>query len=70
MENLEQLEAKIEELLENHERIRKEKEFIEKQLQQKENELQVQLRKRERERSEIRQGIEKILGHFARLDLP
>lgn len=70
MENLEQLEAKIEELLESHEKIRKEKEFVEKQLEEKENELKIQLRKRERERSEIRQGIEKILGHFARLDLP
>jgi len=70
VENLEQLEAKIEQLLEIHERIKKEKELVEKQLQQIENELKVQLSNRERERSEIRQGLEKILGHFARLDLP
>ena len=70
MENLEELEAKIEQLLDSHEKIRKEKELVEKQLRQKEDELKVQLHQRERERSEFRQGIEKVLGHFSRLDLP
>ncbi len=73
MENLEQLEAKIEQLLERHETVKKEKEQAEKQLQQKETEfhhLRGQLRQYERERSEIRQGLEKILGHFERLVLP
>lgn len=70
MENLERLESKIEQLIENHERIRKEKELVEKQLQKIEDELRVHLRQSEREKSEIRQGIEKILGHFARFDLP
>ncbi len=70
VENLEQLEAKIEQLLESHERNIKEKEMAEKQLLQIESELKVHLRQRDRERSEIRQGIEKILGHFAHLDLP
>ena len=70
MEDLEQLEAKIEQLLESHEQIRKAKEQIEKELQKKESELQVQVRLRERERSEIRQGLEKILQHITRLDLP
>lgn len=70
MENLERLESKIEQLIENHERIRKEKELVEKQLQKIEDELRVHLRQSEREKSEIRQVIEKILGHFARFDLP
>ena len=73
MENLEELEAKIEQLLERHERVTKEKELAEKQLQQKENEshhLKGQLRQYERERSEIRQGLEKILGRFERLVPP
>lgn len=70
VENIEQLEVKIEQLIESHERIKKEKEMVEKQLLQMESELKVHLRKRERERGEIRQGIEKILGHFARLGLP
>ena len=73
MEDLEQLEAKIEQLLETHERVKKEKEEAEKRLQQKETEshhLKGQLRQYERERSEIRQGLEKILGHFERLVFP
>ncbi len=73
MENLEQLEAKIEQLLERHERVKKEKEEAEKLLQQNEDEfhhLRGQLRQYERERSEIRQGLEKILGRFERLVLP
>ncbi len=73
MENLEQLEAKIEQLLETHERVKKEKKEAEKRLQQKETEshnLKGQLRQYERERSEVRQGLEKILGHFERLGFP
>ena len=55
------------------ERIKKEKELAEKRLQQKESEshqLKGQIRQYERERSEIREKLEKILGHFERLDLP
>lgn len=73
LENLEQLEAGLNQLLEKHERIKKEKELVEKQLQQKESEshqLKGQIRQYERERSEIREKLEKILGHFERLDLP
>ncbi|MFQ5852734.1 MAG: hypothetical protein ACE5JU_19415 [Candidatus Binatia bacterium] len=73
VENVDELEAKIEKLLERHERVRKEKELAEKQLLQKENEfhhLRGQLRQYERERIEIRERLEKILGHFDRLDLP
>jgi len=73
LDNLEQLEARIDQLLERHERIKKEKELAEKRLQQKESEsyqLKGQIRQYERERSEIREKLEKILGHFERLDLP
>ena len=73
LDNLEQLEARINQLLERHERVKKEKELAEKRLQQKESEshhLKGQLRQYERERGEIREKLEKILGHFERLDLP
>ncbi|MBI2987183.1 MAG: cell division protein ZapB [Deltaproteobacteria bacterium] len=73
LDNLEQLEARINQLLERHEKVKKEKELAEKRLQQKEGEshqLKGQLRQYERERSEIREKLEKILGHFDRLDLP
>lgn len=71
--NLEQLEVNIDHLLERHERIKKEKELAEKRLEQKESEshhLKGQIREYERERSEIREKLGKILGHFERLDLP
>lgn len=73
LDNLEQLEAGISQLLERHERVKREKELAEKRLQQKESEwhqLKGQLRQYERERSEIREKLERILGHFERLDLP
>lgn len=72
LDNLEQLEARINQLLERHERVKKERELAEKRLQQKESEshqLKGQLRQYERERSEIRERLEKILGHFERLDI-
>jgi len=72
LDNLEQLEARINQLLERHEKIKKEREVAEKRLQQKESEshqLKGQLRQYERERSEIREKLEKILGHFERLDI-
>lgn len=73
LENLEQLEVRINQLLERHEKIKKEKESAEKRLLQKESEshqLKGQLRQYERERSELREKLERILGHFERLDLP
>jgi septal ring factor EnvC (AmiA/AmiB activator) len=71
-ENLEQLEHRINQLLERHEKIKKEKESVEKKLQQKESEwhhLKGQLRQYERERTELREKLGKILGHFDHLDL-
>ncbi len=72
MENLDQLEAKIEQLLENHERVKKEKNLANDQLEHKESEshqLKGQLRQYERERGEIREKLGKILGQLEQLDL-
>ncbi|HXG50232.1 MAG TPA: cell division protein ZapB [candidate division Zixibacteria bacterium] len=72
LDNIEQLEAKINRLIEKHERVKKEKELIEKKLQQKESEwhhLRGQLRQYERERVEMRDKLDKILGQFEALDL-
>lgn len=73
LEHLEQLEHTINQLLERHEKVKKEKESVEKRLQQRETEwhhLKGQIRQYERERSEIRQKLERILGHIQHLDLP
>ena len=73
LDNIEQLEIKIDRLIERHERVKKEKESIEKKLQQKESEghhLKGQMRQFERERSELREKLDKIIGQFAALDLP
>ncbi len=73
LDNIEQLEAKVLRLIERHERIKKEKESVEKRLQQKESEwhnLKGQIRQYERERVELREKLDKILGQFASLDLP
>ena len=73
LQGLEQLEVKISQLLERHEKVKREKELMEKRLQQQESEshqLKGQLRQYERERNEIREKLERILGQFERLDLP
>jgi predicted nucleic acid-binding Zn-ribbon protein len=72
IENVEQLEAKINRLLENHERMKREKEAMEKKLLQKESEwhhLKGQIRQYERERIEFREKLDKIIGQFANMDL-
>jgi chromosome segregation ATPase len=72
LDNIEQLEAKIDQLLEKHERVKREKESVEKKLQQKESEwhhLKGQIRQYERERVELREKLDKILSQFASLDL-
>ncbi len=72
-DTIEQLEAKINRLIEKHERVKKEKETIEKKLQQKESDwhnLKGQIRQYERERVELREKLDRIIGHFASLDLP
>jgi chromosome segregation ATPase len=73
LENIEQLEAKVNRLIDKHQRVKKEKESVEKKLQQKESEwhhLQGQIRRYERERVELREKLDKIIGQFANLDLP
>ncbi len=72
LQNIEQLEATINLLLERHERIKTEKAAIEKKLQQKETEwhhLKGQIRQYERERIELREKLDKIIGQFAGLEL-
>lgn len=72
LNNIEKLEATIDRLLQNHERIKIEKEAIEKRLQQKESEwhhLKGQIRQYERERIELREKLDKIIGQFANLQL-
>lgn len=71
-ESINQIESQINQLLEKHAKVKKEKELAEKRLEQKESEwhqLRGQLRQYERERSELRERVEKILGYFERLDL-
>ncbi len=73
LENLQEIETKVNRLLERHERVVKEKELAEKQLRLRESEyhqLKGQVRQFERERSEIKEKLEKILGHIGKLDLP
>jgi len=72
LDNIEQLEATIDRLLASHERIKTEKEAVEKRLQQKGSEwlhLKGQLRQYERERIELREKLDRILGQVASLDL-
>lgn len=72
LRDIEQLEAMIERLVANHERIKREKEAIEKKLQLKEGEwhhLKGQIRQYERERIELREKLDKIIGQFANLQL-
>lgn len=70
--NIEKLEAMIDRLVENHERMKTEKEAIEKKLREKESEwhhLKGQIRQYERERVELREKLDKIIGQFASLQL-
>ncbi len=70
--NIDKLEATIERLLENHRRMKQEKEAMEKRLREKESEwhhLKGQIRQYERERVELREKLDRILGHFANLPL-
>ena len=72
-EEFEKLEATITRLLAQHERVKKEKELVEKKLQQKETEwhhLMGRIRQYERERVELREKLDRILGQFDGLDLP
>ena len=72
LDHVEQLEATINRLLEKHERMKKEREAMEKKLQQKDGEwhhLKGQIRQYERERVEFREKLDKIIGQFVGMDL-
>ena len=72
LDNIEQLEATINRLLEKHERMKKDKAAMERKLQQKESEwhnLRGQIRQYERERIEFKEKLDKIIGQFAGMDL-
>lgn len=72
LDAIEQLEAKINRLIEQHEKAKREKELAEKSLQQKESEwhhLKGQIRQYERERLELREKLDKIIGQFSTLDI-
>jgi len=72
-DNFEQLEVKINRLIEKHQRVMRDKVSIEKKLEQKESEwhnLQGQIRRYERERVELRQKLDKIIGQLSSMDLP
>jgi len=72
LDAIEQLEAKISRLLEQHDKAKREKDLIEKKLQQKESEwhhLKGQIRQYERERIEFRDKLDKIISQFASLDI-
>jgi chromosome segregation ATPase len=71
-DSIEQLEATINRLLEKHERMKRDKEVMERKLEQKESEwhhLKGQIRQYERERVEFREKLDKIIGQFASMDL-
>lgn len=72
VDHVEQLEATIERLLERHERMKIEREMMEKKLQQKESEwhhLKGQIRQYERERIEFKERLDRIIGQVASMDL-
>ena len=72
LDHVEQLEATINRLLEKHERMKKDREIMEKKLQQKDSEwhhLKGQIRQYERERIEFKEKLDKIIGQVASMDL-
>ena len=72
LDPVEQLETTINRLLEKHERMKKDREIMEKKLQQKDSEwhhLKGQIRQYERERIEFKEKLDKIIGQVASMDL-
>jgi len=72
LENLKELEFRVERLLELHEKMKQEKAQAEVRLQKKESEFETlkgQILRYERERRELRERLDKIMGQFERLDL-
>ena len=72
LENLKLLEAKINQFVDQHERVRGEHESLLQRLQDKEQQLAAataQLKQYEQERSEVRARLERILSRLEGLDL-
>jgi len=72
LDNVARIEMTVNRLIEEHQRMKRDKEAIEKKLQQKESEwhhLKGQIRQYERERMELREKLDKIIGQFASLNL-
>ena len=72
LEDIASLEARIHRLLDQHAKVKREKETVEKRLQERESEfhqLRGRIRHFERERTEILERLERILGDLGRLDL-
>ncbi len=72
LENLKLLEAKINQFVDQHERVRGEHESLVQRLQDKERQLAeatAQLKQYEQERSEVRARLERILSRLDGLDL-
>ena len=70
LEDLEALEARIDRLLEAHARVCEEKAEVERKLKEREEEfhhLRGEILRYRREREEIRQRLDRILGHFQKL---
>jgi len=72
LENLTELEAKINQFLDQHERARAEHESLLQRLRDKDKqlaEIAAQLKQYEQERTEIRERLERILSRLEGLDL-
>jgi septal ring factor EnvC (AmiA/AmiB activator) len=72
LENLKLLEAKINQFVDQHERVREEHESLLQRLKDKEKQLAdatAQLKQYEQERSEVRARLERVLSRLEGLDL-
>ena len=72
LENLKLLEAKVNQFVEEHERVRDAHESLQQRLKEKEKQLAdatAQLKQYEQERAEMRARLERILSRLEGLDL-
>jgi septal ring factor EnvC (AmiA/AmiB activator) len=67
------LENKLGEFMDEHERVRREREALQRQLQEQQahlREIALQLKRYEQERTQMRARLEKILSRLEGLNLP